>query len=161
MKAHVVVTSYSIVSSEHGVFAANAKDETKGKSKSKGKKDSSDSDEASESGGSDSDSSAIGKTLVAKKKTATRKKPAKDALFRVKWWRIVLGRFGACDSSRKKTEFYLDEAHNIKNRNTKAALGCCALLGKYRWCLTGTPMRVFCFTSFTYVLMARDVGKTA
>ncbi|KAF7982840.1 hypothetical protein HWV62_25802 [Athelia sp. TMB] len=122
MKAHVVVTSYSIVSSEHGAYAADAKDDTKGKAKAKNTKNLSDSDDASESG-SDSDSSAIGKTLVAKKKAAP-KKVAKDALFRIKWWRIVL-----------------DEAHNIKNRNTKAALGCCALQGKFRWCLTGTPMQ--------------------
>jgi SNF2 family DNA or RNA helicase len=45
----------------------------------------------------------------------------KDALFKVKQWRTVL-----------------DEAHDIKNRNTKAAQACCALEGKYRWCLTGT-----------------------
>jgi len=35
-----------------------------------------------------------------------------------------------------------DEAHNIKNRNTKASIACCELQGKYRWCLTGTPMYV-------------------
>lgn len=27
----------------------------------------------------------------------------------------------------------LDEAHSIKNRNTKAALGCCELSSQYRW----------------------------
>ena len=96
MKAHVVVTSYSIVSSEHGAYAADAKDETKGKAKAKNTKNLSDSDDASESG-SDSDSSAIGKTLVGKKKAAP-KKAAKDALFRIKWWRIVLGRRDICYS---------------------------------------------------------------
>ncbi|ETI23878.1 hypothetical protein G647_05685 [Cladophialophora carrionii CBS 160.54] len=34
----------------------------------------------------------------------------------------------------------LDEAHNIKNRNTKAAHAACRIQADYRWCLTGTPM---------------------
>ncbi|KAG2749716.1 hypothetical protein P692DRAFT_20833145 [Suillus brevipes Sb2] len=107
--AHVVVTSYSIVASEYATFAPPAKDESKSKSKSKKAASQSDSD-------SDSDE------VVTKKKPARAK--GKDALFRVKWFRIVL-----------------DEAHNIKNRNTKAAIACCELEGKFRWCLTGTPMQ--------------------
>ncbi|OAX34772.1 hypothetical protein K503DRAFT_774190 [Rhizopogon vinicolor AM-OR11-026] len=105
--AHVVVTSYSIVASEYATFAPEVKDESK--SKSKAKKAASQSD-------SDSDD------VVTKKRPGRAK--GKDALFRVKWFRIVL-----------------DEAHNIKNRNTKAAVACCELEGKYRWCLTGTPMQ--------------------
>jgi SNF2 family DNA or RNA helicase len=113
-RAHVVITSYAIVSSEHGTFEPKAKDESKHKKGSTSKAES----------GSDSDSEAdhFGRTLENKKKLATSGKK-KDALFRVKWWRIVL-----------------DEAHNIKNRNTKAAQACSALQGKYRWCLTGTPL---------------------
>ncbi|KAG1743712.1 SNF2 family N-terminal domain-containing protein [Suillus paluster] len=107
--AHVVVTSYSIVASEYATFAPPAKDESKSKSKSKKAASQSDSD-------SDSD------VVVTKKKPGRAK--GKDALFRVKWFRIVL-----------------DEAHNIKNRNTKAAIACCELEGKFRWCLTGTPMQ--------------------
>ncbi|KAI0768279.1 SNF2 family N-terminal domain-containing protein [Trametes elegans] len=109
-RAHIVVTSYSVVTSEYGVFM-QGKDESKRKGKGK-KKGDSDSD--------DSDSDSIMKRL----KAAPRKGKTKDALFRVKWWRVVL-----------------DEAHNIKNRNTKAAISCCALDAKYRWCLTGTPMQ--------------------
>jgi SNF2 family DNA or RNA helicase len=111
-RAHVVITSYAIVASEHATFQPEAKDKSKSKKGSKSKIES----------GSDSDSEAdhFGRTLEKKKLAAGKKK---DALFRVKWWRIVL-----------------DEAHNIKNRNTKAAQACCALDGKYRWCLTGTPL---------------------
>ncbi|SRR5712692_1685453 len=115
-RAHVVITSYAIVSSEHGVFNPAVKDESKKKNK-KGS-----SSKAESSSDSDSEADHFGRTLGNKKKSATSGK-RKDALFRVKWWRIVL-----------------DEAHNIKNRNTKAAQGCCALEGKYRWCLTGTPL---------------------
>ncbi|THH29503.1 hypothetical protein EUX98_g4700 [Antrodiella citrinella] len=107
--AHVVVTSYSIVSSEHATYEPPIKDESKKSKKKQSTLDDSDDD---------SDDSTVGRTL---KKKALKKK---DALFRVKWWRIVL-----------------DEAHNIKNRSTKAAVGCCALDAKYRWCLTGTPMQ--------------------
>jgi hypothetical protein len=90
----VVVTSYSIVSSEHGAFKPDAKDEGKGKGKAKTKKkDASDSDSDDlddDSDNSDSSAENFGRTL-AKKKKPTSKKQAKDALFRIKWWRIVLG----------------------------------------------------------------------
>ncbi|KAI0477367.1 SNF2 family N-terminal domain-containing protein [Xylariaceae sp. FL0804] len=44
----------------------------------------------------------------------------------------------------KKAKFHriiLDEAHNIKNRHTKAAHGCSAVQATYRLCMTGTPMQ--------------------
>jgi len=114
-RAHVIITSYAVLASEHGVFSPKAKDESKPKKGSSSK-------HVSESD-SDSDADHFGRTLESKKKSATTSGKKKDALFRVKWWRVVL-----------------DEAHTIKNRNTKAAQACCALESKYRWCLTGTPL---------------------
>ena len=87
----MVVTSYSIVASEHGAFKPDAKDEGKAKGKSK-KKDLSDSESDDELDNSDSSAENFGKTLVPKKKKAAPRKQAKDALFRIKWWRIVLGK---------------------------------------------------------------------
>ncbi|KAK7045972.1 hypothetical protein VNI00_006967 [Paramarasmius palmivorus] len=48
----------------------------------------------------------------------------KDALFRMEYRRIVL-----------------DEAHEIRNRETKGFAACYALRARLRWCLTGTPLQ--------------------
>ncbi|KAF9990547.1 hypothetical protein BGZ75_001111 [Mortierella antarctica] len=45
-------------------------------------------------------------------------------LFKVKFHRVVL-----------------DEAHTIKNRQTKASIACARIAANYRWCLTGTPIQ--------------------
>ncbi|KZT63245.1 hypothetical protein DAEQUDRAFT_742034 [Daedalea quercina L-15889] len=107
-RAHVIVTSYTTVASEHSTYTGS-----KGEGKASKKK----------RGDSDSDSDiSVGSSLKYKK--AVGRGAKKDALFRLHWWRVVL-----------------DEAHNIKNRNTKAAQACCALDSKFRWCLTGTPLQ--------------------
>ncbi|KAF9332794.1 hypothetical protein BGZ91_011554 [Linnemannia elongata] len=53
-----------------------------------------------------------------------RKKRPIGALFKAHFHRIIL-----------------DEAHIIKNKNTKASLACASLASTYRWCLTGTPIQ--------------------
>ncbi|PSR75765.1 hypothetical protein PHLCEN_2v8882 [Hermanssonia centrifuga] len=111
-KAHVVITSYSIVANEHATYAFDATDESKPKKSKKS---------AAAASDDNSDDSESNFARALKKKSPVKQK---DALFKVKWWRIVL-----------------DEAHNIKNKTTKSAIGCYALDGKYRWCLTGTPMQ--------------------
>lgn len=79
-QAHVVVTSYSTVASEYAAFTPEAKDETKSKkSKSKAMAAASDSDSDSSEG--------LTKRFTSKKRTGK----SKDALFQVKWFRIVLG----------------------------------------------------------------------
>ncbi|KXN88440.1 hypothetical protein AN958_07346 [Leucoagaricus sp. SymC.cos] len=107
----VVVTTYDTVKSEYATYAPPAKDESK-KAKSKQSSDESDSDP--------DEAEHFGRNI---KKSGTNKK-TKDALFHVKWFRIVL-----------------DEAHNIKNHKTKGAIACCELKGRFKWCLTGTPLQ--------------------
>ncbi|UNI16804.1 hypothetical protein JDV02_003206 [Purpureocillium takamizusanense] len=47
----------------------------------------------------------------------------KGIMFQVNWYRIVL-----------------DEAHAIKNLASRSTTVCCALKGKHRWALSGTPL---------------------
>ncbi|KAI0534352.1 SNF2 family N-terminal domain-containing protein [Xylaria digitata] len=44
-------------------------------------------------------------------------------LFKVTFWRIIL-----------------DEAHNIKNKDTQTSIACRNLLGRHRWGMSGTPI---------------------
>lgn len=136
-----MITTYSTLTSEHKVYAGSGADHSKKSTlQEKKKKEQSDSD---------SDDSVIGKSLTKKvaPKRATKAKAKMCALFEVGFWRIflgmccntaldVLGRFTNGPSNA------LDEAQNIKNRTSKAALSCFALNAKYRWVLTGTPIQV-------------------
>lgn len=83
-QAHVVVTSYTTVASEYGTYSG-------GKNEGKNaKKKQADSD-------SDSDSSSVGRSLKK-----GRAKKAKDALFRVQWWRVVLGWYRASSGESRE-----------------------------------------------------------
>jgi hypothetical protein len=90
-----VITSYSIVASEHAAFDPPAKDEgssakAKPKAKPKAKANDSESDSFIDDSGDSADH--FGRTIHGKKAAGKKSKKAeKDALFRVRWWRIVLG----------------------------------------------------------------------
>ncbi|KAF8635554.1 hypothetical protein AX15_000207 [Amanita polypyramis BW_CC] len=110
-RAHIVVTTYDVVKSEYEAYLTAAKNEAESKQLNL------DSD--------DDESDTTRARAVTKTKSKARGRSSKkSALFRIKWWRVVL-----------------DEAHNIKNEKTKGAIACCELKAKYRWCLTGTPMQ--------------------
>lgn len=64
---------------------------------------------------------------------------SKGPLFDRRWWRIIL-----------------DEAHTIKNKDSKTAKACFELEAYSRWCLTGTPVQnnineLFSFIKFLKV----------
>ena len=40
-----------------------------------------------------------------------------------------------------KPSSQLDEAHNIKERSTNTAKAAFELQGRYKWCLSGTPLQ--------------------
>ena len=83
-----MITSYQIVASEFAAYAGEAKDEAKS-NKSKKTQQDSDSDAGSD------DSVDFRKHLQKNKITVSRASKKKDALFRLKYWRIVLGDFFA------------------------------------------------------------------
>ncbi|KAF9022196.1 hypothetical protein BDZ89DRAFT_1070828, partial [Hymenopellis radicata] len=109
---HIVVTTYDVIKSEYAAFKPEAKNESK-KSKLKASRQD-----------SDSEAEHFGRTLAKDKPKRAGK--VKKATMEVKWWRVLC---------------LVDEAHNIKNRSTKAAEACFGLEARFKWCLTGTPMQ--------------------
>ena len=83
-KAHVVITTYSTAASEYAASGLGAADETNMKGKSKKKKSAADSDDDDD----DSSSESFGSSV----KTRGSRKKAADALYHIKWWRVVLGK---------------------------------------------------------------------
>ncbi|KAM0491618.1 hypothetical protein ACHAP8_010539 [Fusarium lateritium] len=56
----------------------------------------------------------------------------------------------------------LDEAHQIKNNETRVKLACCMLNSKYRWALTGTPLsnnleEIFPYLQFTGCKFTKNI----
>ena len=84
-RAHVVVSSYATVTSEHGVYSSQSKDESEGVKKGKSKKVAASDSEEDEL----SDSESFGRARTSKRPVT--KKKVKDALYHVHWFRIVLG----------------------------------------------------------------------
>lgn len=76
------------MASEHGTFAPDAKDEGKSNNKGKSKEPSDSEDDSTDD---------IRQYLRKNKKPTTKVSKKKDALFRMKWWRIVLGRYLLAD----------------------------------------------------------------
>jgi transcription termination factor 2 len=62
--------------------------------------------------------------VVTTYQVVTSERDSKGPLNYVNWLRIII-----------------DEAHTIKNRNSKSSLACDSLTGVCRWCLTGTPIQ--------------------
>jgi hypothetical protein len=93
-KADIVITSYNVLASEHGVHTTSASNHSTSKKK---KNDSSNSeeDEDSNSDSDDAFSKKMGKALLKKApkaKTAKKGKKTQAALFGLIWWRVVLGK---------------------------------------------------------------------
>ena len=123
--SHIIITTYDIVKSEYEAYQEIAKNESKQLNV-------------------DSDDENSDNTRASEKpKTKSKGRgggSGKSALFKVKWWRVVLGHLTLSRTKYLLIKLCADEAHNIKNEKTKGAIACCALETKYRWCLTGTPM---------------------
>lgn len=62
--------------------------------------------------------------VVTTYQIASTERAADGPLFKPHWWRVIL-----------------DEAHTIKNRNSKSSVAAAGLMARRRWCLTGTPIQ--------------------
>ncbi|KAI8979895.1 SNF2 family N-terminal domain-containing protein [Pilobolus umbonatus] len=111
-----VFRRYDVVITTYQVVASDMPCRT---GKNKGKSNNDAIEEDSTVGTSDS-------PILLDDKEVKNKPPNKDhgPLFKVKWYRIVL-----------------DEAQQIKNKDTQSSLSCSGLSAVKRWCLTGTPIQ--------------------
>ncbi|KAF7730072.1 hypothetical protein EC973_003018 [Apophysomyces ossiformis] len=117
----VIVTTYQVVASDM------PSTEKRGRGKKSSHEESQtpvDSPQSSSNSGSTTASTTpvAGEPMVADDEQTL--KPGYGPLFQVKWYRVVL-----------------DEAQQIKNRNTRSAISCSELTSEKRWCLTGTPIQ--------------------
>ncbi|KAI8376541.1 SNF2 family N-terminal domain-containing protein [Radiomyces spectabilis] len=125
-KYDVVVTTYQVVASD----MPSTEKKGRKKAKSGGVEEEAALSQEPTSGSSSAMTSpspsdaAMNTEPLEETSTSAPCRPGFGPLFQTKWYRVVL-----------------DEAQQIKNRNTRSAISCTELIAKKRWCLTGTPIQ--------------------
>ncbi|KAI8149543.1 SNF2 family N-terminal domain-containing protein [Fennellomyces sp. T-0311] len=125
-KDPAIFYQYDVVVTTYQVVASDMPNTTKrGRRRNINEDESMDTQTPSPSeDGTSPSSSTPGSPNSRKQDSDGSMKPGFGPLFQIEWYRVVL-----------------DEAQQIKNRNTRSALSCSELAAQKRWCLTGTPMQ--------------------